>query len=65
MLALLDSTDDNQEFYLDVPEINSEAVKLAQKYEMEMVFETVRMYTREVPKIEVNDVFGVTTFELG
>jgi len=65
MLALLNSTDDNQEFYLDVPEINSEAVKLAQKYEMEMVFETVRMYTREAPKIEVNGVFGVTTFELG
>ena len=28
-------------------------------------FRTLRMYTREAPKIEMEHVFGITSFELG
>lgn len=54
-----------EKVYLDIPEINPEAVKLVQKYKMRKVFETARIYTGEFPPIEINKIFGVTTFELG
>lgn len=51
--------------YLDVPEKNKAAVALAKRHKMKPMFETARMYTKEPPKIDLNKVFGVTTFELG
>ena len=51
--------------YLDVPENNPEAMKLAEKYRMEKVFETARMYTGAVPDMELDGIFGVSSFELG
>ncbi len=51
--------------YLDLPQPNSEAVKLAEKYNMKPVFETARMYTGNEPGLPVNKIFGVTSFELG
>jgi GNAT superfamily N-acetyltransferase len=51
--------------YLDVPETNTAAVAMAERYGMERVFETARMYTGDPPQISLNRVFGVTTFELG
>lgn len=51
--------------FLDTPEVNPAAVALAQNHHLTMVFETARMYTKKQPKINLNKVFGVTTFELG
>jgi ribosomal protein S18 acetylase RimI-like enzyme len=51
--------------FLDVPEVNSMAVQLAEKYGCEKVFETARMYTQAPPKVSLDRWFGVTTFELG
>jgi ribosomal protein S18 acetylase RimI-like enzyme len=51
--------------YLDVPERNAGALALAERYGMQKVFETARMYTRQAPAVPINRVFGVTTFELG
>ena len=51
--------------YLDVPEINTSAVALAEDNRMELVFETARMYNREPPSLPMEEIFGVTTFELG
>jgi hypothetical protein len=51
--------------FLDVPEINRDAVDLAERFGMEKVFETVRMYSQVEPDILLGRVFGVTTFELG
>lgn len=53
------------QIFLDVPEVNKQAVALAEQYKMKPMFETARMYTKEPPKIDLNKVFGVTTFELG
>jgi hypothetical protein len=51
--------------FLDVPEVNSEAVRIAKSYEMTKVFETARMYTQGEPQAPLHQWFGVTTFELG
>jgi GNAT superfamily N-acetyltransferase len=51
--------------YLDVPEMNREAVALAENHKMQLVFETARMYTGVFPDLPLNRLFGVTSFELG
>lgn len=51
--------------FLDVPELNSAALYLAQTYKMVPVFETARMYTNAPPDCAIEGIFGVTTFELG
>jgi ribosomal protein S18 acetylase RimI-like enzyme len=51
--------------YLDVPEVNTAAISLAERYGMRAVFETVRMYTKKLYLSRLHRVFGVTTFELG
>jgi hypothetical protein len=51
--------------FLDVPEPNARAVRLAERYGLAPVFETARMYTGEPPAIDLARIFGVTTFELG
>jgi hypothetical protein len=51
--------------FLDTPEINPAAVALAQKYNMQVSFETARMYTGECPSLPLNRIFGVTSFEIG
>lgn len=53
------------EIFLDIPGINRDAVSLAQDLGLAPVFETARMYTRAIPPLQLERVFGVTTFELG
>lgn len=55
----------NTLIFLDVPEVNKRAVSLVEQYKMKPMFETARMYTKEPPRIDLDKVFGVTTFELG
>lgn len=53
------------QIFLDTPEVNKQAVALAEKYDMKSIFETARMYTKEKPDVDIGRVYGVTTFELG
>ena len=53
------------EIFLDVPSVNRDAVALAQDLRLAPVFETARMYTGAIPRLHLERVFGVTTFELG
>ena len=55
----------NSSLFLDVPEINKKAIKLAKKLCMKPIFETARMYTKSKPNIPIEKVFGVTSLELG
>lgn len=50
---------------IDIPEINVDAIALAQQFGLKKSFETARMYTSQPPKQRLEKVFGVTTFELG
>ncbi len=63
--SLANSVPEGSPIFLDVPEVNPFAVDLANRYRMKKVFETARMYTKEVPSIKIDRLFGVTTFELG
>lgn len=54
-----------EKFYLDVIEPNRAAVEMVKRHELAEVFATVRMYTGEAPDMDLNKVFGVTSFELG
>lgn len=51
--------------YLDAPEINASALRLAADFGMTEVFGTARMYRGTAPASEVGKVFGVTSLELG
>ncbi|MCX7018496.1 MAG: GNAT family N-acetyltransferase [bacterium] len=50
---------------LDTPETNPLAADLARRHNMSIVFETARMYTRGSPRLAIERIFGVTSFELG
>jgi len=51
--------------YLDPPEPNAPAIALAERYGLEQVFETARMYKNGLPDLPTARIFGMTTFELG
>ena len=50
---------------LDIPEPNAAARALVARRGMTQVFATARMYTGPAPDIDLDRVFGVTSFELG
>ncbi|MBB3059221.1 GNAT family N-acetyltransferase [Microbulbifer rhizosphaerae] len=64
-LALRSAVQPSEPLYLDVPEINPAAVDLAKRYNMNVVFETARMYKGPEPDMPVNRIFGITSFEIG
>jgi hypothetical protein len=51
--------------FLDVPGINRDAMALAEDLGLAPVFETARMYTGAITPLQLDRLFGVTTFELG
>jgi GNAT superfamily N-acetyltransferase len=65
IFSALSSVAAGQPVFLDVPEPNTKGIALAKTHRMAEVFGTARMYTREIPKIPIERIFGVTTFELG
>lgn len=65
-LALgLSARTDGGRVFIDVPEVNPAAVRLAERLGMTPVSETARMYAGKAPDIDLDRVFGVTSFELG
>jgi len=56
---------DYQSFMVDVPEPNQAAVEIMQRYNLQAVFETARMYRGNGPNIKVEKLYGVATLELG
>ncbi|WP_321506103.1 GNAT family N-acetyltransferase [uncultured Methanoregula sp.] len=53
-------------FFLDIPVPNTGAVQLVQDRKMVPVFYTARLYSRpERVPLPLDEIFGVTTFELG
>ena len=62
--ALCDRLDGAPAF-LDAPEPNAQAVRLAERYGFKPAFETARMYKGGAPAVDLDHLFGVTSFELG
>ena len=50
---------------LDCPEPNRAACSLAERHGLQPVFETARMYRGPNPRLPLDRIFGITTFELG
>jgi hypothetical protein len=65
LAQLLQGINPLDQVFLDVPEPNIAANAVAQSLGLAPVFETARMFRGPAPKIAVNMVFGVTSFELG
>lgn len=51
--------------FLDVPEVNEDAVRLAESLGWSAAFQTVRMYRGTAPDVDLPRLYGVTSFELG
>jgi GNAT superfamily N-acetyltransferase len=51
--------------FLDVPEVNAAAIDLAHRHAMTEVFGCARMTLGPPPELPWDEIFGVTTFELG
>jgi GNAT superfamily N-acetyltransferase len=51
--------------FLDLPEPNESAVRLAYRYGLSPVFEAARMYRGQKPDLPLSRTYGITTFELG
>ena len=64
-IALKSKVEPSEPVFLDVPETNRAAVALAERHDMQVSFETARMYTAEMPEMPSNRVFGVTSLEVG
>lgn len=54
-----------QPVFLDIPVCNQAAVQLVERYGMHKVFETARMYTGPQPVLPLEQIYGITSFELG
>lgn len=52
-------------YYLDMPAINTQTEDWVQRYALQPVFETARMYLGKAPDTPIQQVYGVTSFELG
>ncbi len=50
---------------LDIPECNPFARDLVKRHQLEKVFETARMYLKKAPAVEMDHIYGITSFELG
>jgi hypothetical protein len=50
---------------IDVPDIITAAVRLAERLGLEPSFETARMYTGPAPEIDQSGLYGITSLELG
>jgi GNAT superfamily N-acetyltransferase len=53
------------EVFIDIPEPNAAARKLAAKHDMQGDFTCERMYLRGDPGLPLENIYGLTTFEVG
>ncbi len=51
--------------FLDLPVCNKAALELAERYGMTRVFETERIYRGAPPVLPLEQIYGITSFELG
>jgi hypothetical protein len=65
LFTTLSAYANGQIIFLDIPEPNAAAVALAEEYHMSPIFSTARMYTGIAPSINLGEIYGVTSFELG
>jgi len=65
LFAAVSSRVPGEPIFLDVPEINRDALALVARHKMREVFGCARMVLGPIPQLPDAEIFGVTTFELG
>ena len=65
LFRALSSARAGQAVHLDLPEPNTAAQRLAKRHGLTPVFETARMYRGGAPRLPLERIYGITTFELG
>ena len=65
LLVALASRVLGEPIFLDVPEINRDALALVSRHGMKEVFGCARMVLGPMPELPDAEIFGITTFELG
>ncbi len=65
ILDSLSSRIPGEKLFLDVPGANPEGTALAEEMRMTAIYETARMYRGEPPALPVDEIYGITSFELG
>ena len=65
LFRALSSRVPGEPIFLDTPENNPEALALAERHGMKEVFGCARMIAGPIPPLPWQDIYGVTTFELG
>ena len=56
---------DGDAVFLDIPLPHAAAVALTQRQGLQRVFETARMYAGPEPRLALDRIYGITSFELG
>ncbi len=54
-----------EELFLDVPGANAAAMRMAEGFGLTQRFETARMYRGVAPGLPLDQIYGITSFELG
>ncbi|MBT2525094.1 GNAT family N-acetyltransferase [Streptomyces sp. ISL-99] len=65
LVSALGATTPGEQVAIDVPDIHPEAGRLVEQLGLTPTFETARMYTGPVPRIDCSGLFGITSLELG
>ncbi|MET9512420.1 GNAT family N-acetyltransferase [Streptomyces flavidovirens] len=65
LVSALGATTPGEPVAIDVPDIHPEAGRLVEQLGLTPTFETARMYTGPVPRIDHSGLFGITSLELG
>ncbi len=55
----------DKDIYLEITELNPDAQNLVKRHNMNFVFETARMYTKEAPELPQKEIYSITNFEMG
>jgi GNAT superfamily N-acetyltransferase len=65
LYSALSGLAEGQPVFLDIPVCNSAALDLVQSLGMTKVFETGRIYRGTPPELPLDNIYGITSFELG
>ncbi|MGE4544661.1 MAG: GNAT family N-acetyltransferase [Pedobacter sp.] len=65
LFGSLSSFAKDEPMFLDIPVCNQAAQQLVERHAMKMVFETARIYRGTPPVLPLEQIYGITSFELG
>lgn len=65
LFRALNTVAKGESIFLDTPEMNENALAFAREYKMTECFGCARMYYGRFPNLPYDEIYGVTSFELG